>query len=329
MQSAWIEPGPPPELAPRAPSAGDPRDPRDPHVSVIMPTYRRAALIGLTIQSILGQSYSDFELLVRDDGREGDGTEEAVRAAAGGDPRVRYHRNPQNLGMPGNLNSGIQEARGKLIAVCHDHDLFAANYLEVLVGLLERYPTALYAHCGIEIVDQRGAPIGSRYVGPWAPLTRGRDFMPTLLGSFHCPVCALTLVRRETHERYGLYHPAYGFISDVEMWMRLAEAGDVAYAAEPLVKVRTREDDHAVATDAFPVLATVFAIHRRYMPRHYRGLDRLKRAIELEARADVTVIRELLSRVRHGRRPTFGKSAPKLRETAGPIGRRLASILPT
>jgi hypothetical protein len=95
------------------------------------------------------------------------------------------------------------------------------------------------------------------------------------------------------------------------------------------VKVRTREDDHAVAADAWPVLATVFAIHRRYVPRHYAGLERVRRSIELEARADATVLRELLARIRRGRRPTFGRSAPKLRETAGPIGRRLASLLPT
>lgn len=333
MLNGWIEPGPPPPLAPLtappplAPTAPSARAPGAPRVSIVMPTYRRAGLIGLTIRTILRQSYGDFELLVRDDGSGDDGTKEAVLAAAEGDPRVHYHRNPTNLRMPANLNAGITEARGELIAVCHDHDLFAPRYLEVLVALLDRHPSALYAHCGIAIVDQRGEPLGIRHIAPFAELTRGRDFMPILLRDFHCPVCALTLVRRRAHERYGLYHPAYGFIADVEMWMRLAEAGDVAYAAEPLVDVRTREDDHAANIDPWPMLATVFAIHRRYIPRHYHGIEGLKRSLELAARADATFVREILSGIRRGRRPSLGPSADKLRVSAGPLGRRLASLL--
>ena len=58
--------------------------------------------------------------------------------------------------------------------------------------------------------------------------------------SLHCPVCALTLVRREAHESYGLYDASYGFISDVEMWMRLSMRGDVAYIDKPLIDVRER-----------------------------------------------------------------------------------------
>jgi glycosyltransferase involved in cell wall biosynthesis len=292
-----------------------------------MPTYRRARLIGLTIQSILDQSYGDFELLIRDDGREGDGTEEAVRLAASGDARVRYHRNPKNLGMPHNLNAGIEASTGELIAVCHDHDLFAKTYLERLVGLLDTYPTALFAHCGIEIVDQEGKSLGDRYVGPWAPLTEGRAWMAVMLRSFNCPVCALTLVRREAHERHGLYHPAYGFIADVEMWLRLAEHGDVAFAAEPLVRVRTREDDHAVTADTWPVLASSLAIHRRYVPRRYHGLEGALRRALLDVRADATIAREIASRLRRGRPVAFGKSAARIREGAGPMGKALATLL--
>lgn len=325
MRNEWIEPGPPPPLAPRLREASGVKEPR---VTVIMPTYRRARHIGLTIASILSQTYRDFELLVRDDGPGDDGAEEAVLAAAAGDARVRYHRNPKQLRMPGNLNDGIQEARGELIAICHDHDLFAPRYLETLVGLLDRYPTALYAHCGIEYVDQSGAPIGRVCVDDWPPLTPGSVFMGTLLRDFHCKVCALTLTRREAHERHGLYHPAYGFIADVEMWMRLAEKGDVAYAPGPLVKLRTREDEHEVTIDPWPPLATVFAIHRRYVPRHYSGVDGLARMIAVAARADMTVVRELLAGIKHGRWPSFGASADKMRGTAGPIGRQLAALLP-
>lgn len=321
-----IDPGPPPPLA-RRPASADNGAGARPRVSVVMPTYRRAHLIGLTIRSILDQSYRDFELLIRDDGAGDDGTEQAVLQAAAGDPRVKYHRNTKNLNMPGNLNAGIEASSGDYIAVCHDHDLFAPHYLERLVALLDRHPSALFAHCGIEIVDQIGNPLGDLSIGPWPELTPGRAWLDTMLRAFHCPVCALTLVRRDAHERLGLYHPAYGFIADVEMWMRLSERGDVAYAAEPLVRVRTREDDHAVTADSWPVLAATLAIHRRYLPRRHRGVAGLLRRAELDARADLTIARELASRIRRGRPLVFGKSAGRIRAFAGPVGRLLAALL--
>jgi hypothetical protein len=105
-----------------------------------------------------------------------------------------------------------------------------------------------------------------------------------MLNSLHCPVCALTLVRREAHEKYGLYDPAAGFIADVEMWMRLSSHGDVAYVAEPLIAVREREQDH-FATKAWPSLLRATAeIHRQYIPRAFRGSQRWLRRGLLEYR---------------------------------------------
>lgn len=130
-----------------------------PRVTVVMPTYRRAHQIEETIHSLLGGSWSDFELLVRDDGDGSDGTAEAVAAASKGDPRVRYQRNGRRLGMPGNLNAGIVDSRGELIAVCHDHDLYTSTFLTKMVETLSKYPSALFVHCAIDVITQSGAYI--------------------------------------------------------------------------------------------------------------------------------------------------------------------------
>jgi glycosyltransferase involved in cell wall biosynthesis len=317
------EVGPPPKLAP-VPDDGRPR----PRVTVVMPTYKRAAIIGQTVRSILAQTFTDFELLVRDDGGEAHASRDAVAAAANRDPRVRYHLNPKNLRMPENLNDGIRESRGELIAVCHDHDLFAPRFLEVLVGLLDRHPTALYAHAGIEGVDHDGVPNGWRDVTPWEPLTRGDVWLERMLKTFGSLVCALTLVRRSAHERHGLYHPAYGFIADVEMWMRLAEAGDVAYSPEPLVRVREREDGHFADVDPWPHWASIFAIHRRYVRRVYRGAERLRHELALDLRADSLVLRAALQSLRRGQLPRPGPSRARLAQAAGPFGRVFARLAP-
>ena len=314
----------PPPLAPR-PQARDGEV--RPRVSVVMPTYKRARLLGATLRSLLAQSFRDFELLVRDDGPGDDGTEEAVREAAAGDPRVRYHHNPKNLRMPANLNAGIEQSVGELIAVCHDHDLYHADFLAELVRLLDRHPRALFAHTGIEMVDQHDNPLGAVHVGPWPELTRGRVWQGVMLRSFSSPVCALTLVRREAHERYGLYDPTFGFIADVEMWLRLSEHGDVAYAARPLVRVRDREEGHDVDVNPWPIHAFSFAIHRKYVPRHFSGPMRLAKEAALALRADKQVLHEVASRLRHKKPIGLGASLGPLRASAGPLSRALLPLV--
>jgi len=274
-----------PQLLPRKSIAG-------PQVTVVMPTYRRSGQIGESIRSLLNGTFTDFELLVRDDGNGTDGTSQAVTEAAGRDPRVRYHRNREPLRMPGNLNAGIQESRGEMIAVCHDHDLYKANFLARLVEALELHQSALFVHCAIDVVRQDGSYVCS-HVGEWSGLTPGCSWLKVMLNGLNCPVCALTLVRREAHEKCGLYDPAAGFIADVEMWMRLSGQGDVAYVAEPLIAVREREQDH-FATKAWSSLLRATAdIHRQYIPRAFPGSRRWLRRGLLEYR----VGRQLL----HGR----------------------------
>lgn len=316
-----IEAAHPPSLPPV-----DGSQPR-PKVSVVLTTFRRPSHIGGTIRSVLAQTFTDYELLIRDDGSGDDGTAEAVAAAAQGDPRVRYHRNSSSLRMPNNLNEGIRASRGHLVAVCHDHDLLHSRYLERSLALLDQYPSALFAHHGIEVIDQNGQHVAN-HVGSWGPLTRGTHWLKVMLARFSCPVCALCVVRRDAHERYGLYNPDYGFVSDVEMWMRLSLAGDVAYAAEPLVRVREREADHFASVNPWPVMAKIFAIHRRYVRLAYTGVEGVLRGISLEFGVEAAVFRNLLSGCWRSKSiAELGRLGP-LRSHGGPISRLVAKMLP-
>lgn len=248
-----------------------------------MPTYRRATQLGQSVRSLMEGQFSDFELLVCDDGDGTDGTEQALLEACESDKRVVYHRNPRRLGMPGNLNEGIRKARGELVAVCHDHDLYAPDFIQAMVGALERHHSALFAHCGIEIIDQHGNHI-SKSVGNWPELSPGLQWLRFMLRRFDCPVCALTLVRRSAHQRYGLYDSNYGFISDVEMWMRLSANGDVAYINRPLVRVRTREQDHPANWQALRFTLDLARMQRRYVGRAYGKSFAAMRRIEIDLR---------------------------------------------
>ncbi len=275
MPTVVSKPSPPP-LAGRSGSRG-------PQVSFVMPTYGRSHQIGATLRSLLRQTFADFELLVRDDGDGSDGKREAVEAAAAGDPRVRYHWNGQKLGIPRSINSGIEEACGEFIAVAHDHDIYDPTYLDRMVNLLRRYPSALFVHCGIQMLSQDDRRL-QKLVGNWPELTSGPTWLKFMLSSLSCPVCALTLVRRKAHEDFGLYDPRFGFLADVEFWMRLSQHGDVAYIAEPLILVREREVDHHAYAEWTQLLGIVADIHRRYIPLAYTAPSRVLARLHLEWR---------------------------------------------
>jgi glycosyltransferase involved in cell wall biosynthesis len=261
-----------------------------PLVTVVMPTYRRPDQIEQSIRSLLAGELQDFELLVRDDGPGNDGTEEAVRIAAQGNARVRYHRNERNLRMPENLNSGIREASGEYIAVCHDHDLYKTQFLSRMVAALEAYPQALFVHSAIEVVDHEDVVCG-RHLADWPEITPGQQWLKIMLRALACPVCALTVVRRKAHEQFGLYDARYGFISDVEMWMRLARHGDVAYIRDPLIQVRTREAEHPELANWAKWARAAAEIHRQYIPCAYHGPKRLMRKAALEYRVARALVR--------------------------------------
>lgn len=274
-----------------------------PLVSIVMPTWRRPSVIGDSVRSLLCQTLTNFELIISDDGDGSDGTAEAVCAAAGGDGRVRYVRNPAPLRMPQNLNAAIILSRGSFIAVCHDHDLYREDFLASMLAVLTKHPRATFVHCGVAIIDQNGQSKGV-HVGAWPPVSEGQAWARRMLATEHCPVCALTVVPRAQHEIHGLYDPAFGFIADVEMWLRLSCAGDVGYVAEPLIRVRERESDHAATRQATALMLTMRRIQRAYLTRVFDSPGRFIERGRLEWRYTRALARQFASSaVRRAVRP--------------------------
>ena len=295
-----------------------------PRVSIVMPTYRRAHMIGKTIRSVLDQTYGNFELLVRDDGscRE---TEAVV--AAFHDPRIQYHPNGAQLGMPQNLNEGIRIARGEYILVCHDHDLYDKTMVEKMVRFLDAHPTALFVHAGVAFVDLTGRPTGRQYVMRYAPLTAGKSWLNRMLSRFDCLVCANSMVRRRAYEEHGRYNPDFGFIADVEMWMRLCCHGDAGYIAEPLISIREREKDHEYSGISWQLVDTIIRIHKLYHDKVFSGIYGQWRYFRLKVRMDRYLLLLFLSCLK--RRDKSGITAGRqyLKESGALLSRSLAYLL--
>jgi glycosyltransferase involved in cell wall biosynthesis len=211
-------------------------------VSVILVTYGRAQLLPATIQSILDQTFQDFELVISDDCSP-DETEAVCLSFARRDPRVRYRRNETRLGMPGNLNAALREVRRDMVANLHDGDLYDRQLLARWRDALLACPNAAfvfnaYRHLAVDgsVLETTRERLPSCF--PGRVLLEDIYFRRWRFGS---PVWGTVMARRSTYQAVGLFDERFGFHADVDMWMRLAEDSCVAYVDEPLITLPSRD----------------------------------------------------------------------------------------
>lgn len=130
-----------------------------PTVSIALPVYNGERYLRQALDSILAQSFTDFEVLIADNAST-DATAEIAAEYAARDPRIRYHRNPQNLGAAGNFNLAFQLTSGRYFKWAAHDDLLHPDFLQRCVAALERDPGAVLAFPRSCIIDEDGEPQG-------------------------------------------------------------------------------------------------------------------------------------------------------------------------
>lgn len=128
------------------------------HVSVMIPTYNRAHLVGCTIESVLVQSFNDLDIVVVDDASTDD-TVELVRVYANRDPRIKLVVNEHNLGLTRNWNRCLELAIGPLVQIVQSDDLIDPDYLERVVKVFDRHPEVGFVAASCRYIDQVGQVI--------------------------------------------------------------------------------------------------------------------------------------------------------------------------
>jgi glycosyltransferase involved in cell wall biosynthesis len=126
-----------------------------PRVSLGLPVYNGETYLEGAIESLLTQTYEDFELIITDNAST-DRTEEICRGFAERDPRVRYERNPENLGAAGNFNRAFELARGEFFKWAAHDDLNEATFLERCVDSLDASPEVVLSYPQACIIDNDG-----------------------------------------------------------------------------------------------------------------------------------------------------------------------------
>ncbi len=218
-----------------------------PKVSVVIPTYNRAHLIAESIQSALDQAFTDFELIVVDDGST-DNTKEVVDSFQ--DPRIRYFYQ-ENKGVAVAGNRGFELCRGEYVAFYSSDDLLVENALEKGVQVLDSHPEVAFSYGQTYRMDERGRVFGvSKLKNRHSGVRRGiEEIIQFLLYDNIIPAMTV-MARRSCVFEVGLFDTTFCHGSeDIDLFVRLAKKYAVAYIAEPIAKARQHPGRISVARE--------------------------------------------------------------------------------
>ncbi len=204
---------------------------RTPRVSIGLPVYNGANYLAKAIESVLCQSFDDFELIISDNAST-DETANICRRYAAKDTRVRYMRQPDNFGAAPNFNAAFVAASGEYFRWHAHDDLLEPKYLERCVEALDRHADAVFSHSRTMLIDSSGAPI--RVLPdqlPGASSARVSDRFRANLGT-HNAVDYFGLFRRKIFEDSLPLRSYPG--SDKLLLAELALRGRFVFVDEPL-----------------------------------------------------------------------------------------------
>jgi glycosyltransferase involved in cell wall biosynthesis len=199
-----------------------------PKVSVIIPTHNRERYLRRAIQSVLEQSFQDFEIIIVDDASSDD-TPQMVQTI--GEPRIRYFRHDNNRGEAGSRNTGVQNAVGEYIAFLDDDDAWLPQKLARQVYLLDNTPLQVGAvYTSFLMIDWETA----RVLGKWKAEKRGNIYSD-LSEQNWIGIPSTVLLRRQCFEKVGLFDETVEFGLDYDMWVRVARLYEFEIVEEPMV----------------------------------------------------------------------------------------------
>lgn len=200
---------------------------------MIIPLYNKVDTISRSIKSVLNQTYSNFELIIIDDGSI-DGSGEIVSQF--NDSRIRFY-SQKNSGLPATRNRGIQLSSSELITFLDADDEWLPSFLETVLKLYSEYPSCGIYATGYKLCrNRRSHTVRSSLI---------HDTFTGIIPSYfkvapHNPFCAITvLIPKHTFETVGYFNPQSRMAEDIEMWTKIAMKFPICYTAKPCALYHT------------------------------------------------------------------------------------------
>ncbi len=205
-----------------------------PEVSIVMPVLNGERYIAEAIDSVLAQTYTDYELVLVDDGST-DRTREIVESYTAR-LRVRYVTHPVRQGISRSVNDGVRSSSGRYITFLDHDDAWMPEMLAVQVGHLAKHPEAGMVHADFQTIDSNGA-ILEESVARCRNRKRpsGRVFRELFFDSFIVAVGAV--IRKECFDRFGGFDETLHW-GDYHLWLRIAREYEIHYTPRVLAKYR-------------------------------------------------------------------------------------------
>jgi glycosyltransferase involved in cell wall biosynthesis len=250
-----------------------------PSVSICMPASRATDSLRAAVASVLEQDHEDLELVITDDSG---GALESVVASVG-DPRVRYHANPQRLGLAGNHQAALRLTRGRFLGFLHDDDRYLPGYVSRMVERLQADPSlgVVVCDCWIDRGDQPWSRREIAFAGG-----RYERFLPHVI-AHDVFLPSTTMLRREVWEDGPRTWPDL-VVGDVALYVEAARSGwPFFYLDEPLVVYRVHPDQIGVDEARHRDHVVRFWDAYRFADAEAEGLRIEKLAHWLVARAGV------------------------------------------
>lgn len=198
-----------------------------PRVSIVLPTYNHCSFLPQLIQSIFAQTFTDFELIIVNDGSI-DGTREYLDGLR--DHRIRIiHQENQRL--PRALNNGFKMALGDLFTWVSSDNNYDPFFLEALVAALDAHPEAAFAYSAFAWINEKDEV---------THIVRDQDMAYHRLLAWN-PGIASFMYRRICHDQIGLYNPNLEGAEDWDMWLRITERYQTVYIPEVLCYYRQHD----------------------------------------------------------------------------------------
>jgi glycosyltransferase involved in cell wall biosynthesis len=301
----------------------------NPTVSVCVPTYNGAAFLEETLESVLGQTYEDFELVVVDDAST-DATLDIARSLA--DERIRVVVNDERIGASANFARAVSLARGTYVKLLCQDDTLYPECLGRQVAAMEAGAAhdVVLVGCKRDIIDERGRVIyGSRGWRTASGIVDGAAAIRAIVraGTNLIGEPSSTLCRTDVLDAVGGYARDQQYMIDLDAWVRMLDVGRLSYIAEPLCTFRVSSRSWSArlareqARQARAELRSIRAAHAATVTRTDLFVGVARSSVYAWARRAIFASSQLMLRsvfARSSRTP----SAPSSARTSAANGRR-------
>jgi glycosyltransferase involved in cell wall biosynthesis len=234
-----------------------------PKTSVIIPTYNRAHFIKKAINTVLEQTYQDFEIIIIDDGSQ-DNTEKVVKSIK--DDRIRYIKREKNGGEHAARNTGIENSKGEYIAFLDSDVTWSKDKLEKQFNILESSPADVgIVFCGVQFVDYETQKV----VSEWIIRENVNEKVFDSIGA--APDPPSMFVRKSALLDVGLFDESIPFNVDTEMDIRLAKKYKFVLIDEFLVFSSVNHERLSTSPDIDHIkgLEIIYEKHKDVLTKSY------------------------------------------------------------